>query len=174
MIFNELCDFARVLLRLYPLITIGVDAQVKVAVGRFLNIFWGLVDWLRCASTKQTHTLADLLSQTTAHATLLRSIEKLEIERDELQKQVEQHKEVENNINVLRNLKLSDVKTMLHNVTDQLNADGTGLLKDALASIVETITLNDEKMLATVQYKIAYNTGDKLASPRGFEPRSPP
>ena len=123
---------------------------------------------------KQTHTLADLLSQTTAHATLLRSIEKLEVERDEIQKQVEQHKEVENNSNVLRNLKLSDVKTMLHNVTDQLNADGTGLLKDALASIVETITLDDEKMLATVQYKISYNTGDKLASPRGFEPRSPP
>ena len=51
---------------------------------------------------------------------------------------------------------------------------GTGLLKDALASIVETITLDDEEMLATVQYKISYNTGDKLASPRGFEPRSPP
>ena len=123
---------------------------------------------------KQAHILANLLSKTTAYESLLRSIEKIELERDGLQKQIEQHKEAQINNNVLKNLKLSDIKTMLLNITDQLQADSIDLLKDALTSIIETVTLDDDKMQATVMYKFSYNTGDKLASPRGFEPRSPP
>lgn len=56
---------------------------------------------------------------------------------------------------------------MLNNLTDQLSVESTSLLKDALVGIVDKITVDDKKMLATVKYKIAYSTGNKLASPRG-------
>jgi len=118
---------------------------------------------------RQAHSLAELLTQTTAHATLMRSIEKIENERDDLKKQVEEFRESESNSKTLRDLKLSDIKSMLRIITDQLSGDDTPLLKEAIASIVELITLDESTMQATVTYKIANVTGDKLASPRGSE-----
>ncbi len=72
------------------------------------------------------------------------------------------------------NLKLSDVKTMLKTIADKFNIEKTINLKNAISSIVESVILDDATLEATVVYRIGYPTGDKLASPRGFEPRSPP
>jgi site-specific DNA recombinase len=122
----------------------------------------------------QVHKLAELLTKTTAQEALLRSIEKMEIERNELQNQLIEYREAESNQKTFRDLKLSEVKTMLNTVADELGNENQMLLKDALGSIIDTVILDEASMQATVTYKINNVTGDKMASPRGFEPRSPP
>jgi hypothetical protein len=63
---------------------------------------------------------------------------------------------------------------MLKQCSDQLEVENSNLLKDALTSIIDVVVLDETTLQATVMYKVANITWDKLASPRGFEPRSPP
>ncbi len=63
---------------------------------------------------------------------------------------------------------------MLKNISEEFDTEESVYLKVAISSIVESVILDDATLEATVMYRIGYPTGDKLASPRGFEPRSPP
>jgi DNA invertase Pin-like site-specific DNA recombinase len=112
---------------------------------------------------QQTHRLAELMGQTTAPEALLRSIEKLEAERDGLAEQIAASKEAEKAATSLRSLTLAQVKTFLGNIQVE------DMDNDAMAALVERITLDPATMEARIYYKICQLTGDKLASPRGTE-----
>ncbi len=47
-------------------------------------------------------------------------------------------------------------------------------MKDALAALIEVITLDPDTQHAGIQYKIDIEDRNSLASPRGFEPLLPP
>lgn len=115
---------------------------------------------------KQTHRLADLLSQTTAPEALMRSIEKMEAERDDLVQKLEAQKS-EDALNAgLRALTLAQVKTFLASIDFGSSPE---LIKDALTGIVDSVTLDPSTFEARIKYKVTNITGDKLASPRRTE-----
>ena len=122
----------------------------------------------------QIENLVLSISKTTAQTAILRTIEKLENERDNILKEIEAQRNDASISSKMENLNLNDVKTMLKNIAEEFNAEENEYLKDAISSIVESVILDDTTLEATVMYRIGYPTGDKLASPRGFEPRSPP
>ena len=64
---------------------------------------------------------------------------------------------------------------MLKNIVENIQlTENKESLKGALSTLVEHVVLNLETFAASVTYRVAPQSGDKLASPRGFEPRSPP
>ena len=119
---------------------------------------------------KQSHNLAEMLSQTTAQATLLRSIEKMEEERATLEKLIEDQKGTDKINTRLRSLNLVEVKTMLRRVAEDLDDTNSALLKDALKSIIEAVVLDASSFEAKVTYRVGHLTGYKVASPRGLVP----
>ena len=122
---------------------------------------------------KQTEKLANLLPETTAQAALLRSIEKLEAEREKLIGELEARKSDSQTQAALRKLTVEDVKRFLAGIADQMEGE-TEFPKNPLAGIIESVTLDPATFSASVAYKLGQLTGDKVASPRGFEPRLSP
>ncbi len=71
-----------------------------------------------------------------------------------------------------KKLTLKDIKTMLHNIVENLEEQNSEELKAMLKTIVETIVLETTNLTLSITCRL--KSGDKVASPRGFEPRSPP
>ena len=64
------------------------------------------------------------------------------------------------------------LKTVIENLLYTENKES---LKDALNALVDNVVLDPISLTASVTYRVGPQNGDKfLASPRGFEPRSPP
>jgi DNA invertase Pin-like site-specific DNA recombinase len=117
---------------------------------------------------RQSEKLAGLLGETTAPAALLRTLEKLEAERESIAAQLDAATEDEKTRAMLRKLSIGDVKRFLAGIAGQMEAD-PDLLKEALAGIIEKVMLDPATLDACVSYKIADLTGDKVASPRSSE-----
>lgn len=117
---------------------------------------------------RQSEKLAGLLGETSAPQAILRTLEKLEAERESIVCQLDAVAADEKTRAALRNLKLDDVKRFLAGIASQMDAE-PGLLKEAIGSIVDKVVLDPTSMEAVVTYKIANLTGDKVASPRGSE-----
>lgn len=117
---------------------------------------------------RQSEKLAGLLGETTAPAALLRTLEKLEAERENLAAQLDAAIEDENTRATLRGLSLEDVRRFLAGIAEQMAAE-PDLLRDAIGLVVDKVVLDPAGMEAMVSYKIAPLTGNKLASPRRSE-----
>lgn len=117
---------------------------------------------------RQSARLSDLLAETTAPAALLRQLEKLEAERENLAAALDAAREDEKVSAALRNLTLVDVQRFLAGIASQIGTEPE-LLKEALAGIIEHVTLDPATLEANVTYKIASLTGGKVASPRSGE-----
>ena len=64
---------------------------------------------------------------------------------------------------------------MLKSVIDNIQyTENKESLKDALNALVDNVVLDPASLTASVTYRVGPQSGDKMASPRGFEPRSPP
>lgn len=117
---------------------------------------------------RQAEKLAGLLGETSAPAPLLRTLEKLEAERENIAGQIEAAADDEKTRATLRSLSLADVKRFLAGIAEQMEAE-PDLLKDAIGSIVDKVVLDPASMEAVVSYKIANLTGNQVASPRSAE-----
>ena len=119
--------------------------------------------------------LIELLIKTTEPDALLRSIEALEKERKSALLQLEEILKVEKSTKIIKDLSLKDIKTMLLSIVQEVkNKKSQNNIKDVLATFIQSIVLDAITFSASVTYKFPGHTGDKVASPRGFEPRSPP
>jgi DNA invertase Pin-like site-specific DNA recombinase len=114
---------------------------------------------------RQATKLAGLLGETTAPQAILRQIEKLEAERENVAEQLEAAAEDEKTRATLRSLTLADVKRFLSGIASQMEAEPE-LLKEAISGIVDKVVLDPASMEAVVTYKIADLNGVKVASPR--------
>ena len=117
---------------------------------------------------RQSEKLAGLLGETSAPGALLRALEKLEAERESIVGQLDAAAADEKTRAALRSLSLDDVKRFLAGIASQMESEPE-LLKEAIAGIVDSVTLDPATFEARVTYKIANLTGDKVASPRGSE-----
>lgn len=117
---------------------------------------------------RQSEKLTALLGETSAPGALLRTLEKLEAERESIVAQLDAAAADEKTRAALRSLSLDDVKRFLAGIASQMEAEPE-LLKEAVADIVDSVTLDPATFEARVTYKIANLTGDKVASPRGSE-----
>lgn len=126
---------------------------------------------------RQASKLAGLLGETSAPQAILRQIEKLEAERENVAEQMEAAADDEKTRAALRSLTLADVRRFLVGIAAQMESEPE-LLADAIGSIVDKVVLDPATMEAVVTYKIAALTGNKMASPRlselipGFEHQS--
>ncbi len=117
---------------------------------------------------RQSSKLSDLLAETTAPSALLRSIEKLEAERETIVGQLDAAVADEKTRAALRSLTLDEVKRFLAGIVSQIDAEPE-LLKEAIMGIIDSVTLDPATFEAQITYKIANLIGDKVASPRGSE-----
>ena len=117
---------------------------------------------------RQAEKLAGLLGETSAPQAILRQIEKLEAERENVAGQLDEAVEDEKSRATLRSLTLADVKRILAGIAEQMEAE-PGILKEAISGIVDRVVLDPDSMEAIVTYKIADLRGVKLASPRRGE-----
>lgn len=76
--------------------------------------------------------LADLISETTAPAALLRQIEVLESERDELLARIDGLESERTMARTLRDISAADVRRMLRGLADDMNAADPESLQDTL------------------------------------------
>ena len=70
----------------------------------------------------------------------------------------------------LREIKESDVQSMLSMIAENLPELDRESLKDILRSLIDHITLDASSLACCIHYKIKLKTGDFMASPGGFEP----
>ena len=105
----------------------------------------------------------------------MRTIEKLEIERKAVAEELKIVEEESQSTAIYKNLTRGHVRTMLKTVIENLEyTENKESLKDALNALVDNVVLDPASLTASVTYQVGPQSGDKMASPRGFEPRSPP
>ena len=117
--------------------------------------------------------LTGLLTETTAPDALLRSIEKLEIERKAVAEELKIVEEESQSTSVYKNLTRGHVRTMLKTVIENLEyTENRESLKDAINALVEIVVLDPASLTASVTYRVGPQSGDNMASPRGLcQPR---
>jgi len=118
---------------------------------------------------RQISNLTELLSQTTAGASLLKKIEELDERRQGLIRSLELLKEETGIYDILGSITKSEVKQTMKIISDDLNMNNPDHLRDVLPSVIESVVLDSTTFEATVTFKFGIVTGDKLASPRGVE-----
>ena len=114
---------------------------------------------------KKITKLADLISETTKPAALLRKIEELELVREKLASELAAEIEEQNAARTIKQVGHAEIKTALKSLTSEIENNSENL-KEALAQIVDSITLTADASTATINYKLSIKSRDKLASPR--------
>jgi hypothetical protein len=66
------------------------------------------------------------------------------------------------------------VSAVLDGAVEQIAEGSREAMKDMLAGIVEKVVLDPQSFDCVINYRLGLERGIKGASPRGFEPRSPP
>ena len=66
------------------------------------------------------------------------------------------------------------VKQLLRGVVEEMQSMEREALKDMLASLAEKVVLDPTSLECQIHYRIGIQGRNRLASPRGFEPRLPP
>jgi site-specific DNA recombinase len=122
----------------------------------------------------QIEKLVDLIPQTSAPDALLRKIEKLEGELETIAALVSQQQQEAAMAKALKRLTAADVKRTIDTMIRNLDQEDPELLKSKLAGLISKVVIDQENLTATLTYAIGQQSGDKVASPRGVEPRSPP
>jgi len=122
---------------------------------------------------KQIDRLADLISETDKPAPLIRKIESLETDLDSHKERLEIELQSQKENRVYKAVGIKEIKNTLNNVLAEIDSESEDL-KNALTQFIGQIILSDDATQATINYKVTAQSGLELASPRGFEPRSPP
>jgi site-specific DNA recombinase len=116
--------------------------------------------------TRRIERLGQLLAETTAPQALLRSIEAWEATRAKLQAQRDGLAAAAEIARAARAVREADVRQVLTRMAEDL-AQATGeTLKMVVGRFIGAIDLDPVSYACTIKYRV--ETGDKLASPRGF------
>ena len=116
----------------------------------------------------------DMAAELANPSPVLRKVDDVEKERAGLERRiVELEKEDETAI-ALANVTEAQVKTMLSRLADDMRLYDRAELKDFLTSILDRVELDPHAATVQLCYRIPLQGGVSVASPRGFEPLSPP
>ncbi len=115
---------------------------------------------------KRIAKLTGLLEETDTPAPLLRRIEELESTRDDLYQRFTRLEEETRRAKALAEVKESDVRRMLAALSEDLATLNRDHLKDFLASMIETVSLDPATRAGEIRYRISQRSGVMLATPR--------
>ena len=120
--------------------------------------------------------LMDLIPETTAVDVMLRRVESLEGEREALSKVLNDLNREAEAGQLLSNITEKQVAKLLAGIAIDFESQDRESLKDLISNLVDKIEMDPEQLSCWIHYKIPTSTQrwDSVASPRGFEPRSPP
>jgi site-specific DNA recombinase len=105
---------------------------------------------------------------------VLRKVDELEADRKRLAREMEQARRDAATAAAARAVTEDQVGRMLDAMAEDMARLDRDKLKDFLFTICERVTLNPETLSARIEYRIPLLRRDRMASPRGFEPRLPP
>ncbi len=116
----------------------------------------------------------DMAEKLDAPGPVLRKVNELEADRKRLVAEMAQARQDADTAAAARAVNEDQVGRMLDAMATDMASLDREKLKDFLFSICEGITLNPKALTAGIHYKIPLVRRDKMASPRGFEPRFSP
>ena len=107
-------------------------------------------------------------------APALRKVEELEQQRKQLADEIARLEKEQGLTTRLAAITEPAVKQLLRGVVQEMRAMQREALKDMLASLTEKIVLDPLTLQCQIHYRIGIEGRNKLASPRGCQPRLPP
>ena len=119
----------------------------------------------------QISRMMELAGQMATPAPALRKIEELEEKRAGILARIEQIDRDRATDTALANVNEAQVRRILANLFAEAEGQENAL-KAILGGMIERVTLNPATLSCQIAYRVEYRA--KLASPRGFEPRSRP
>ena len=124
---------------------------------------------------KKTFRLADLVSQTSAPTALLRQIEVLEAEREQIIASLEAMDMENAAAQAYRNITAKDVQRALSVIVQKLEERDSTAVKDMLVQMIDRVELDPATFEAVITYRVAASdkTGEQMVLTRGFEPLLP-
>ncbi|MBC8790524.1 MAG: hypothetical protein C6Y20_02855 [Tagaea sp. CACIAM 22H2] len=149
------------------------QASVTIDVGQDTS----KIERKRVETDRKIARLTELVSETRTPAPLLRQIETLEAEREVILSQIAQAKAPKGPSLDLSHLRPSDIRAMLDDLATELTTSTAPEMRDLVQQVIEKVELCAESFEATIHYRplpLPGESGVRLASPRGFEPRSAP
>ena len=99
-----------------------------------------------------------------------RKIDELERERGALLRRIVEWEKEDEAAQVLANVTEAQVRTMLGHLAEEMRLYPAGDLKDFLSTILDRVELDPEEASLRLCYRIPLRSGNKVASPGGFEP----
>ena len=124
--------------------------------------------------TNQISRMMELAGRMDDPDPALRKIEELEQRRKVLQSEIGLLESEHTAAALLRNITESHIKNILAGFADDIQQGDAERQKDMLISLVESIRLDPESLECMIHYRIPVEDRNKMASPRGVEPLSPP
>jgi site-specific DNA recombinase len=107
-------------------------------------------------------------------APALRMVDDLEKERTAITAEIARQEQAQAQQQTLALMDETAIRQFLSGLAETLEQTDREAMKDALAALIEVITLDPDTQHAEIQYKIDIEDRNSLASPRGFEPLLPP
>jgi site-specific DNA recombinase len=127
----------------------------------------------RITLTDKIAKLTDVATEAESPRPWLEKIDQLEKQKVLIDERLERAESEYKAAAVLRALSETDLRAMLDEIHSNVDWQDTESVKAFLNCLVEKIVLTETPQLfCDIHYRIT--SGDSLASPRGFEPRSPP
>jgi site-specific DNA recombinase len=116
-----------------------------------------------------------MLAETDAQRPLMLQIEKWETEREKIRAGMVELETRLQQARLVANITARDIEKIVAELADNMASLDATELRDFLRTFIEQITLEPTTPVTLrISYKIPMITGDKVASPRGFEPLLPP
>jgi hypothetical protein len=106
-------------------------------------------------------------------APALREVEELEQHRTAIASEIARCEQEYTAASLLDNLTEAHVETLLDGIAENIEAMGRENLKDFLSNLIDQVTLDPVSHECQINYRIAMDVRNKVASPRGFEPLLP-
>ena len=114
--------------------------------------------------------LADLISETTAPAALLRQIEASEAERDSVLAELAEAADQAKHARALRDISAQDVARTLAGIAEEMGSETVEALHDRLRSVLQQVILDPDSGEMRLRYRVGEaESGVLVASPRRGE-----
>ena len=122
----------------------------------------------------QIARLLEMAADLKTPAPVLRKVDALEDERTAIEQQVVAWQKDDEAAMALHAVTDAQVRTMMKNLADEMAMYDRLQMKDFLASTLDRMDVDPVHSTLQLHYRVSLNRGNNVASPRGFEPLSPP
>ena len=123
---------------------------------------------------KRISKMMEMASTLENPAPALREVDKLERARNALLSEVRRLESEYTAAAMLDDISEAKIERFLGGIAENMETLSREALKDFLANVIGQVTLDPATHECQINYRIGINLGDKMASPRGFEPLLPP